>query len=236
MFLDSYFTESNGRLTISRDQASRFAKNIANDFNPLHDADAKRFCVPGDLLFALVLQRYGLSPSMTFKFVGMVTDSSELDLQPTDALNFAIQNSDGKAFVDIERSPVGQYSPELIEAFTRDYVAFSGRNFPHILVPLLQKNGVMINPTRPMVMYESMSFDLEDQITVSPKLNLSDATLSVDGKRGEAELFFDVMAGNTRVGKGKKRLLISGLKPYEDEVMKDLCDGYLLRQETYVAA
>ena len=66
-------------LTISAEQGSRFAKTISNDFNPIHDADSKRFCVPGDLLFALVLQRYGLSQNMSFQFSGMVSAETALE-------------------------------------------------------------------------------------------------------------------------------------------------------------
>ncbi len=37
---------------------------------------------------------------------------------------------------------------------------FSGHTFPDILVKLMADNSVMINPARPMVMYQSMSIDL----------------------------------------------------------------------------
>ena len=66
MFLNDYFTESNDDIVISAQQASRFAKEVAGDFNPIHNLDAKRFCVPGDLLFSLVLAKYGLSQHMEF--------------------------------------------------------------------------------------------------------------------------------------------------------------------------
>lgn len=72
MFLDNFYNQNQLELTISAEQGSSFAKSISNDFNPIHDPDSKRFCVPGDLLFALVLQRYGLSQNMTFNFAGMV--------------------------------------------------------------------------------------------------------------------------------------------------------------------
>ena len=55
MFLQNYYSEENKKIHFSRQQASRFAKEIAGDFNPIHDPEAKRFCVPGDLLFALVM-------------------------------------------------------------------------------------------------------------------------------------------------------------------------------------
>lgn len=54
MFLSPYFLKQNQSISVSAQQASDFAKKIAQDFNPIHDVGAKRFCVPGYLLFALV--------------------------------------------------------------------------------------------------------------------------------------------------------------------------------------
>ncbi|MGM8892055.1 DUF3581 family protein, partial [Psychrobacter sp. 1Y1] len=78
MFLSSYFKKENQSVSITPQQASDFAKIVAQDFNPIHDVAAKRFCVPGDLLFALVLNEYGLSQKMTFNFAGMVGDGVKL--------------------------------------------------------------------------------------------------------------------------------------------------------------
>ena len=79
MFLESYCDVINNKISFSRLQASDFAKQIADEFNPLHDADAKRFCVPGDLLFSLVLEKSGLSQDMGFTFLGMVNYCIELN-------------------------------------------------------------------------------------------------------------------------------------------------------------
>ena len=81
-------------LTISAEQGSRFAKTISNDFNPIHDADSKRFCVPGDLLFALVLQRYGLSQKMSFHFPGWSRRRQRLSFPSLPAEHFEI--ADGR--------------------------------------------------------------------------------------------------------------------------------------------
>ena len=78
MFIEKYFNVANNKINFTRQQASDFAKQIADDFNPLHDIDAKRFCVPGDLLFSVVLARSGLHKTMCFGFSGMVTNDIEL--------------------------------------------------------------------------------------------------------------------------------------------------------------
>ena len=59
-FLSDFFLlDSAGCYEVSAEQGSRFAKEVAGDFNPIHDHDSKRFCVPGDLLFAIALSDFG---------------------------------------------------------------------------------------------------------------------------------------------------------------------------------
>lgn len=227
MFLDPFYSEENGFVQVSAQQASDFAKGIANDFNPIHDPDSRRFCVPGDLLFALVLTKYGLSQNMSFRFSGMVGAMTPLSFPESDAVQLEIVNDKGKEFLDFERSGETSHNPGLIEAMIKNYVVFSGDNFPGILVPLMAEHNVMINPARPLVIYESMSFSLDHLDFSSPQLELSKSSLEVSGKRGDAELHFDITDAGVNVGTGCKRLVLSGLREYEEAVMQDLCDQYL---------
>ena len=57
MQLNQYFSETDNSFEFTRQQASDFAKKVAGDFNPIHDVISKRFCVPGDLLFAVLLSK-----------------------------------------------------------------------------------------------------------------------------------------------------------------------------------
>ena len=227
MFLNPFHSEQNGFIQITAEQASAFAKGIANDFNPIHDPDSRRFCVPGDLLFALVLSRYGLSQRMSFRFSGMVGASTPLAFPASDASHLAIVNDKGKEFLDVERSGEISDSAQLIETMIRNYVVFSGDNFPGILVPLMAEHNVMINPDRPLVIYEGMSFDLEHLDLSRPELELSASSLQVSGKRGDAELSFTIVDNGVTVGTGSKKLVLSGLREYEASVMQDMCDQYL---------
>lgn len=61
MFLTAYHSNQQHQFQFTRQQASHFAKLVAGDFNPIHDEDSKRFCVPGDLLFAVLLQKKALA-------------------------------------------------------------------------------------------------------------------------------------------------------------------------------
>ena len=75
MFLNQYnTTQAEGCFSFTREQASHFAKQVANDFNPIHDVDSKRFCVPGDLLFAKILMSEGVHSHLRVQFNGMVSE------------------------------------------------------------------------------------------------------------------------------------------------------------------
>lgn len=235
MFLEDFSTVTDGKISFSRQQASNFAKQIADDFNPLHDVDAKRFCVPGDLLFSLALEKSGLSQEMKFTFSGMVTDGIELTFPSTINKHAAIVDGNDKEYLTIDVDGENTKKSETIGSLTRAYVEFSGHTFPHILVALMAENNVMINPARPMVMYESMSIHLDVLNFTQVKLELASSTLSIEGKRGTADLIFDLIADDKVIGHGKKHMLLSGLRPYEQETINNIIDVYNNKKESYLA-
>ena len=153
MFLEQFCDQQESAVSISAEQGSRFAKTISNDFNPIHDADSKRFCVPGDLLFALTLARYGVSQTMAFRFMGMVGADTPLRFPTAPSDHFQIVDDREKCYLYVQREgPVVQHA-DAIERLIKAYVYFSGQNFPHLLVQLMAKKNVMINPQRPLVIY-----------------------------------------------------------------------------------
>ena len=238
MFLDPYFQQDGDRIVISADQGSTFAKEIAGDFNPIHDPDNRRFCVPGDLLFSLALNRYGLSRRMSVHFAGMVdADQPLLFPDAATAEERAIEVSDerGKVVMHIDHSGETLHDPGLLETFTREYVKFSGQNFPFILVPLLRDHGVMFNPKRPFVIYERMAFELDSIDLQAPQLELEDRTLDVNGRRGDARFQFRVLDGGREVGHGTKTLIISGLQPYDEEQMQVVVTNFNAAKDAYQA-
>ncbi|MDR8525115.1 DUF3581 domain-containing protein [Shewanella fidelis] len=233
MFLSNYFKKENQSVTITPAQASDFAKSIAQDFNPIHDEGAKRFCVPGDLLFALVLNQYGLSQKMTFNFAGMVGDGVQLQFPDDVAEDFDIRDSKDKCYLEVHRSGDVRHCDSQIESFIRKYVAFSGLNFMHILVPMMKQHQVMINAARPLVIYESMSFDLTTLDFIEVSLKLVKQDLQIEGKRGDVTLTFELLSGDTIVGTGVKTLVMSGLRPYEEESALQMCDAYESRRVAF---
>lgn len=235
MPLNDYYSIDGTDLRISAGQASDFAKTVAGDFNPLHDPDNRRFCVPGDLLFTVLLKHYGISQKMQFRFAGMVGADTALvlDDEPGDA--FELQDTEGKTYLHVDRSGEITRDESLIDRLASGYVAFSGQNFPHIMVPLMQEQGMMINIDRPMVIYESMAFELQRVDVPNVNLRLSGSTMNVDGRRGDVNLNFEFLCGETVVGTGCKRMLLSGLRPYEQHGMDKLVNAYLARRDNYQA-
>ncbi len=230
MHIENYFQLDGDKLSFTRQQASDFAKNVAGDFNPIHDADSKRFCVPGDLLFSVILHHYGLRQKMIFNFSGMVGDDTQLILPICDGQHMALLDKKGKKFLAIECSGEVSTDTELIESLSRNYVEFSSQAFPHILLPLMQQHNVMINPDRPLIIYESMSFELETFDIKHVKLGLTSSNLVVNGKRGAVTLEYRILGKGEVIGHGCKRMVLSGLREYEPTAMERLVKDYAAKQ------
>lgn len=233
MYLDDFHSINQNIVNITPEQASRFAKEVSGDFNPLHNPEAKKFCVPGDLLFSLILSHFGLSQVMSFHYTGMIGRNVDLIFPKKIANNFTLSDNKGKNYLTLEQSGSSSKNEALIENFSRSYVAFSGHSFPHILVPLLKSKQVMINPARPMVIYESMGFEFNHLSIKSPMLKLAQSHLEVTGKRGSVRINFDIMDGNSNVGKGFKTMIISGLRPYNQQEMDNLIALYEDSKQSY---
>jgi hypothetical protein len=231
MFLTEYFLESEQGIGFSRGQASNFAKQVAGDFNPLHDPENKMFCVPGDLLFSVALARLGLNQKMRFTFSGMVNDDISIEFHTSDPGSIEARDSAGKVYLSIERSGATSSDEDAICSLARSYVEFSGQTFPHILVPLMQQENVMINPARPLVIYESMEIDLERLDFSRPQLELADTSLEVNGKKGRVRLGFCLKEDGEVIGSGAKYMALRGLRPYDQETVDGIVHNYMQSRE-----
>ncbi|RMA82391.1 DUF3581 family protein [Umboniibacter marinipuniceus] len=236
MLVTPFFQSANGLLSFTREQGCRFAKEIANDFNPIHDVDAKRFCIPGDLLFSVLLSQVGICRELDVNFAGMVTDQTRLKVVTECARKSSLVDENDKPCLNIEHSNDGLTSPELIDQLTEAYVAFSGESFPHILVPLMAEHQVMINPDRPIVMYTDMMIRFEDLNFSSLALRMSGSELEVMGKRGNVILKFEFVDGDRVVGRGEKHMVLSGLRAYDQAGIDQMVETYSERKNGLVAA
>lgn len=232
-YLDKFYESKDDLVIVSPEQASAFAKGIASDFNPLHDPDNKRFCVPGDLLFAITLKRYGLSQKMEFNYTGMVGKGAELHYPISISGDFVLRDTRDKDCLNAQISGNKITDLKAIEVFTKSYVSFSGESFIDILVPLMKEKQMMINVDRPMVIYEKMSFEFEIFDLVSPSLEFTSASLDINGKRGSATIYFDLLDQGEVVGTGKKSMVLSGLRAYDEDKLQGLISWYRATQKSY---
>lgn len=234
-FLDAFYTQRDGHIEVTASQASRFAKEVAGDFNPIHDPDSRRFCVPGDLLFSLVLEKVGLYPRMSFKFSSMVGGNAQLLIQQDEPGKARVMEVGGKCVLEASFAGPATQDKVLVEAFARQYVAFSGLNFPHYMKPLFERHGVMFHPQRPLVIYDSMDFELDTLDVDLPVLEHAGSEMKVDGRRAEMILRFQLTNEQRQVGTGSKHLLISGMRPYDAQVMDEVITIFNQLKEDYEA-
>jgi hypothetical protein len=233
MNLEKFHSLEGSRLSFTRQQASDFAKSVAGDFNPIHNVDSKRFCVPGDLLFSVIIQHYGLRQTMGFSFSGMVKDDVTLILPAINAREISIYDENDKKYLDVSSDGALSQNPELIGSLTRNYVQFSAHAFPHILLPLMQQNNVMINTERPLVIYDHMRISLDTLDIDSVELKLTDSKLRLYGKRGDVALNYDLCCNDETIGKGQKKMVLSGLREYDQEKIDALVITYNALKSAY---
>jgi len=228
-------------LAFDEARASAFAKGVAGDFNPLHDAGNKRFCVPGDLLFAALLQHYGLHEEVSVSFAGMLGAHSRLTLPAPAARGGRMHLVDERG-----REVLGYYASgervedaTFIDRLSEEYVRFSGRTFPAILMPLMEQAGVMINPERPLIIYKDMAIRLDmaalaaslaerpagqgdpgdpddpDDAGGTLTLDATEHAFSADGKKGAASVRFAIRRGDATLGEGEKNFVLTGLRAFD---------------------
>ncbi|EPE37687.1 hypothetical protein CF66_2281 [Candidatus Photodesmus katoptron] len=235
MFLTPYFSNYNQQFKFTRKQASYFAKKVAGDYNPIHDEHNKRFCVPGDLLFAVFLQKKGISQKMRFDFAEMVNDRIALQIENKSEQKKSVVDKNGKEYLHITHDGNINYDEKLIECLVVDYVQFSGMSFPEIMVPLMEKQKMMISCNRPLVIYESMEIEFNHLNLIQPKVEFLDATFDVVGKRAFITLNFIFKENKIIVGKGIKRMIAGGLRPYVKKEVDDLINHFNKRKDIFLS-
>ena len=234
MNMDKYYYLENSNLSFTRQQGSDFAKLVAGDFNPIHDPESKRFCVPGDLLFAVMIRHYGLRQIMGFSFSGMVNDEVTLHLPKVQAREISIYDDNDKKYLDISSNGESSQDETLIDSLITNYVQFSGDTFPNVLVPLMKQNNVMINTDRPLVIYDHMRIALDTLDINEVTLSLADSQFRLYGKRADVALNFDLNCNGERIGKGQKKMVMSGLRAYDKDSVDELVRTYNQRKNNYL--
>jgi len=186
-------------------------------------------------MFSFVLLHYGLSAHMTFRFRAMVDADEPVHCPPDEGDSLALTDRRGGVFMEAEREGEQTRDRQAVEAFMRQYVAFSGRTFPHYLIPVLAENRVMFHPDRPMVIYDSMGFTLDTFDFGLPELELESAALDARGKRGDVVMRFSISEGSRGLGSGWKKIVMSGLREYDEAAMNDFIEKFNRHRAHYEA-
>ncbi|MGF1756004.1 DUF3581 domain-containing protein, partial [Vibrio makurazakiensis] len=166
---------------------------------------------------------------------GMVNDGVALNVENKCDKESALVDANGKEYLHMTCEGERSHNQEFIEHVVTNYVQFSGMNFPHIMVPLMEEQQMMINCQRPLVIYESMEVEFSRLDLSHPEVSFSGATFDVEGKRGTVTLNFDFKEDGEVVGKGIKRMVASGLKPYSQEAVDDLVNRFNERKDMFLA-
>jgi hypothetical protein len=229
-WLDGFYHGSDHERWVTADQGSRFAKQIAGDHNPLHDPDSSRFCVPGDLLFALILRRYGLARRFALSFRGMLRAGTRLRFpsQPSERFMLADENDRDTVEVCHEQPLADDLAGRL--ALIEAYVACSGETFPDRLGPLLAEAGVMFNPQRPFLVYDGMNLAMDRAPGAGLEVRPVDASLTVNGKRADVQFDYQLIDADGTPGTASKRMVVSGLRAYDAEAMAAVIAAYQARR------
>ena len=94
------------------------------------------------------------------------------------------------------------------------------------------KQEVMINPARPMVIYESMLINLDNLDITAPILEFAEPSFEYTGKRGKITLRFNLLENGVKVGSGEKHMVVSGIREYCQATVDDLIAFYNERKAT----
>ena len=163
----------------------------------------------------------------------MVSDDVTLMLAEVNAREISIYDENDKKYLDVSSNGALSRNQDLIGSLTRNYVEFSGHTFPHVLVPLMQENNVMMNPERPLVIYDHMRISLDTLDIDSIDVTLSNSTFRLYGKRGDVALNYDLCCNGERVGKGQKKMVVSGLREYEQVRIDEMIATYSEHKSRY---
>jgi hypothetical protein len=86
-----------------------------------------------------------------------------------------------------------------------------------------------------MVMYQAMEISLQRLDITTLSLKLAQTSLSIESKRGDAWLEFDLISEGKVVGHGKKHMLLSGLREYCQDKVDGMVSQYRESKSDYNA-
>ena len=188
----------------------------------------------------MLLARYGARAETAVRFAGMLDADVPLALPaaPDEAagdVSVHLADPRGREILSFFGSGPRFADAGFVGRLSLEYVRFSGRTFPEILVPLMREADAMINPARPLVIYKDMALRLGRRSDGELRLEPAGAELSTTGKKGVARLRFTIEDDDGRVGEGEKNLVLSGLRPFDAAAMDVVVAAYETRRRAHEA-
>ena len=84
-----------------------------------------------------------------------------------------------------------------------------------------------------MVIYESMEIDLDTLDFKAPELEIDHNEVDIVGKRGKVLMEFNLLESGVEVGRGRKRMVLGGLREYEEAAMARAVAEFNKRREVF---
>ena len=94
-------------------------------------------------------------------------------------------------------------------------------------------NGVMITPSRPLVIYESMSLTMKEVLFDKVSTEVDDVFMEMTGKRAKVAISFTLSSEKQIIGAGAKNLVIASLRPYDQDLCSIMVNEYLKKRDAY---
>jgi hypothetical protein len=79
-----------------------------------------------------------------------------------------------------------------------------------------------------------MSIDLDRLDIAQPRLQGDSNQLALNGKRGSVDLAFNLVDGGEIVGRGRKHMLVSGLRDYDEDTVTSAIAIYNNSKQAFV--
>jgi hypothetical protein len=151
----------------------------------------------------------------------------------------SLQDANEKDYMDISMSGENTKDADFISMLSEKYVQFSSKTFPDILVPLMEQENVMINPSRPLIIYKNMEIYLDTLSGIlshnNLALELKQAALNKNGKKGNVRLEFSILSDGNEIGHGAKNLILSGLREYDATQLEEVINSYAQRKSDFLS-
>ena len=98
----------------------------------------------------------------------------------------------------------------------------------------MQENNVMINTERPLVIYDHMRISLDTLDVDRIDLTLTDSICRLYGKRADVALNYALCCNGEQIGKGQKKMVMSGLREYDQAKIDELVETYGTLKKNYL--